>query len=268
MKIISTFLCCALFLHTKSQDIKIYFEKKDKGYIGYVDNNSLCPVSISLNLELKNLTFSEGDKKIFVLPANTTKIKLGELNMAEPGGYGYSYKYKSSWGDVTQQTYDTAYAYELPFQKGKSFMVWQGYNGSFSHKGENSLDFSMPEGTEVLAAREGIVVKVVQDNTESCPDESCAKYGNHVIIYHADGTFAKYFHLKYKGANVKVGDTVKKGDVIAFSGNTGWSNGPHLHFSCSLPGLDKKRTIPTKFNVSGEAEAVYLVEKVVYLRGN
>ena len=43
---------------------------------------------------------------------------------------------------------------------------------------------------------------------------------------HPDGTFATYAHIKYNRAKCKVGDTVKRGDVIALSGNTGWTSGP------------------------------------------
>ncbi|WP_309997394.1 M23 family metallopeptidase [Chryseobacterium sp. 2987] len=53
----------------------------------------------------------------------------------------------------------------------------------------------------------------------------------------SDGTFAQYYHLKENGVKVNLGDQVKKGDVIALSGNTGWCNGPHLHFVCYIPNL-------------------------------
>jgi murein DD-endopeptidase MepM/ murein hydrolase activator NlpD len=54
---------------------------------------------------------------------------------------------------------------------------------------------------------------------------------NHIIIMHNDGTFAIYNHLMRYGVSVNVGDKVKKGYPIGYSGNTGYSSGPHLHFA-------------------------------------
>jgi len=57
--------------------------------------------------------------------------------------------------------HDDSYVYQLPYAPGRRFKVTQGYNGSFSHKGSNlyAVDWKMPEGTLVFAAREGMVVK-------------------------------------------------------------------------------------------------------------
>lgn len=69
-------------------------------------------------------------------------------------------------GDITIKNYDSTYQYDLPFQKGKAFLMYQGYNGTFSNQNENSLDFVMPEGTEILASREGLVIDVLQSNNK------------------------------------------------------------------------------------------------------
>ncbi len=81
--------------------------------------------------------------------------------MQKSDGTKFSYKYKTALGDITIKKYDTSFAYDLPFQKGKLFRVYQGYNGVFSHQNEKAIDFTMPEGTEILAAREGMVVQIV-----------------------------------------------------------------------------------------------------------
>ena len=75
-----------------------------------------------------------------------------------------------------------------------------------------------------------------------------AKYGNFVTIEHDDATLGTYYHLKKFGAYVKVGDIVKRGELIGYSGNTGYSSGPHLHFEVYK--ITDKRTIqsiPVKF---------------------
>jgi hypothetical protein len=58
---------------------------------------------------------------------------------------------------------DTSYIYSLPFEEGKSFRVIQGYFSRFTHKERAALDFNMNRGTNITAAREGIVVRVKED---------------------------------------------------------------------------------------------------------
>lgn len=264
------FLLLLLHLYgviSHAQTVKFFHEKKEQGYILYAGNNELYPVSILLTLDALNLTFSEGQKKVFLVPAKTEKFKLGELTTKVIGEKNkFSYKYKTAMGDVTATNFDKSFIYDLPFQKGTSFKVFQGYNGNFSHQNENSLDFTMPEGTEVVAARDGVVVEVVQTNRGSCPDKECGKFNNYITIMHPDGTFTSYLHIKYNGSNYKPGDMVKQGDVIAYSGNVGWSSGPHLHFVCFLGGFDQKNTIETLFKINKGEKTVLLKEGETYLR--
>jgi murein DD-endopeptidase MepM/ murein hydrolase activator NlpD len=80
------------------------------------------------------------------------------------------------------------------------------------------LDVSSPIGTRVQAPADGLVISVgVQGG-----------YGNALVIDHGYGVVTRYGHLS--GFNVKPGQRVKRGDLIAFVGNTGRSTGPHLHY--------------------------------------
>lgn len=149
-------------------------------------------------------------------------------------------------------------------------MIHQGYNGTFSHQNENSLDFIMPEGTEVLAAREGLVIDIVQSNNRCCLTRDCAPLGNYVTTLHSDGTIAQYYHLQQNGVQVKIGDKVNKSQPIAYSGNTGWSSGPHLHFNVYISSAtgDKNRvTLKTLFKTGLGDKVEYLEEKKSYARG-
>lgn len=87
-------------------------------------------------------------------------------------------------------------------------------------KMHNGVDFAVPVGTSVHAASGGIVIMA----------EWYSGYGYTVIVDHGGGLWTLYGHLREGGFKVSKGDTVSKGDLIAESGNTGNSTGPHLHF--------------------------------------
>ncbi|MBK6937456.1 MAG: M23 family metallopeptidase [Chitinophagaceae bacterium] len=125
---------------------------------------------------------------------------------------------------------DTSYVYALPYSEGKTFRVIQGYFSRFSHKERAALDFNMKRGTEITAAREGVVIRVKEDGTMGGLKKKFRPHGNNVIIQHADGTRAGYWHLQHNGALVTAGDAVQKGQVIGLSGKTGYALSPHLHF--------------------------------------
>ena len=125
---------------------------------------------------------------------------------------------------------DTTYIYWLPYMPGKKFFLAQAANSHMSHKDELSLDFKMKKGSQICAAREGIVIEVKKDSDKGGLKDEYLSQGNHIIIQHNDGSIAQYWHLEKDGANVNVGDTVQKGQIIGLSGNTGYTAFPHLHF--------------------------------------
>lgn len=118
--------------------------------------------------------------------------------------------------------------YILPYAVGAEYYTSQSYCFSEGgHRNQLSYDFDMPIGTEVLAARAG----VVKDLRGDSPDTGLG-YGQHnyVFIEHDDGTVAFYAHLMLDGVEVEVGDELAAGDFFAYSGNSGATLGPHLHF--------------------------------------
>lgn len=140
------------------------------------------------------------------------------------------------------------FVYGLPFLPGRRFGVIQGYGGTYSHTGENhfSIDFGMPEGTPVCAARAGVVYQVTDHFSEGGTHASFKPKANAVYVLHGDDTAAAYVHLAHGGARVRAGDFVTAGEVIGLAGSTGWSGCPHLHFH--VADAITRRRVPTWFD--------------------
>jgi len=124
-----------------------------------------------------------------------------------------------------------------------------------------ACDFTMPEGTEIHAAREGVVEWLQESLTDSSPPPApwplndLRFWGNAVRLRHAGGFTSWYFHLKRNGVLAQVGDEVSTGQVIALSGNTGQSSAPHLHFQVQADSLDWGQTVPVTFGSNCEQPA-------------
>jgi murein DD-endopeptidase MepM/ murein hydrolase activator NlpD len=150
--------------------------------------------------------------------------------------------------EVTDNT-DT-YVYNLPFAAGSSHKVVQGYGGWFSHKNIAALDFYMPVGTAVYAAREGIVFRYKDDSNKGGILPGYKNQANYIIIKHSDGSYGCYWHLKHNGVITKKG-FVQKGELIGYSGKTGFVFAPHLHFSVKkILNYDKDSFEKTKFKTT------------------
>ncbi len=145
---------------------------------------------------------------------------------------------------------DTSYVYALPYDTGKTFRVIQGYFSRFTHKERAALDFNMKKGTRILAAREGVVVRVKEDGTRGGLKKKYRPQGNNIVIEHPDGSRAGYWHLQHNGAVVNTGDTVKKGQLVGYSGKTGYAFVPHLHFLVWRSSGGQWQQLPTRFLTS------------------
>lgn len=105
-----------------------------------------------------------------------------------------------------------------------SFFGWRDlYGSSDNHTG---TDIGVPQGVEIHAAQAGVVTLSRYNSS----------YGNYCIINHGNGYATLYAHQKQLPL-VKVGDTVSKGQVIGYVGNTGNSYGAHLHFELRVNGV-------------------------------
>jgi murein DD-endopeptidase MepM/ murein hydrolase activator NlpD len=149
------------------------------------------------------------------------------------GGAREEWSYAWDWtiGELEPE-HDDDYVYRLPFADDVTVRVLQGYAGGFSHRGleRYTVDFDVPVGTPIHAARDGVVAMIEESNDRGCFRRGCGRYANYVVVLHDDGTTGEYYHLAKDGALVEPGERVERGQLIALSGNTGKTTMPHLHF--------------------------------------
>lgn len=205
------------------------------GVVFEAENLNPYRVTLTLDFETISNLSSTTHLPLTVELAGYSKKKILELVRLDGSK---STDYRSTYGWVRGSPFvrhNDDYVYALPFAKGSGVYVSQGYHGGMSHKGLSAyaIDFPFPSGTPIFAAREGIVVGSEGSNTLGGASPEYRQYANYVIVEHDDGTMGNYYHLRQGGAAVKIGEKVKKGQLIAYSGNTGYSSGPHLHFSVS-----------------------------------
>lgn len=195
-----------------------------------VINNYYGPIQAFVSVECEACEIPEKTGN-FVIPARSKEMAF-RLN-PQRRNWRAEYILQVVLGDPKAKP-DSDAQYLLPLPDHREFMITQGFNGPFSHQDElslYSLDIAMPIATPVMAARGGIVMAIEESNTEAGTDPAYGDKANNVYVLHDDGTIGVYAHLDMFSVAVKPGAKVNAGDMLARSGNTGFSTGPHLHFS-------------------------------------
>lgn len=147
---------------------------------------------------------------VSALPSKRPGVLAWPIKLKQDGGVGR----------ITQHQGEVSYLY-----RGKS---------------HNGLDIGAPLGTPVYAADDGVVMAVDNNDKNSYRKY---QYGKYVLIKHNNNLATLYAHLsRYV---VSEGASVRKGDLIGYSGNTGYSTGPHLHFGVYwAPSISMKSILP------------------------
>jgi len=228
--------------------VSVYHAQNPDGtYTVFVSTDVPCPIQIFVTFPLlQNVRWDQELPLDYIVVPNAKDARMVTFT---PGEGKMVFRYDTKWwfGDPEQAAHNDNVVYTLPFGDHTIAPVVQGYLGSFTHQGEYAIDFKMPEGTEVRAAREGYVIGTKSDSRSGGPDPSFNDQANFVMIYHDDGSFAQYAHLRQHGVTVRRGQRVRAREVIGYSGNTGYSRGPHLHFAVHLPTYHGSETVPVRF---------------------
>ncbi len=239
----------------KPGTVRLFVNRVGGGKAMEVHNDTDVPVEAVLRLtRMVNVTGVGKGVIRQTVPART-RLRIATLRKRQPGyplmyqqSFSYSLIYSPEPG---KQGSVGGHAYALPW-RGGPFHISQGAGGDYSHtspKGRYAVDIAMPEGTPIVAARAGTVLRVRNSQIGHYPDPA----GNFVRIQHSDGTHSAYLHLKRGSVQVKPGQQVAAGTMLGRSGNTGRSTGPHLHFVVQKPYGESMVSIPFRFDRPVEA---------------
>jgi hypothetical protein len=199
-------------------------------------NQYYAPMEVAIEFEqISGVDYPpSGHDLRWLVPARSELVLLQLASLGAPVAPIVRYRYVYLPGDSAARHASGA-NYRAPYAVGTSYPITQTYPDSVTHLTRDSMyavDIAMPVGTDVVAARAGVVFDVASTNFKGGPDaDEYASLANLVRILHDDGTFAVYAHLNWNSIRVRPGDRVKAGQYIADSGNTGYSSGPHLHFA-------------------------------------
>ncbi len=229
-----------------------------EGALFVVNNRFHAPVELYLRFrQIRGYAYPDPDEPLrWVIPPQSERTLLTLVRDGTADTPATEYEYTYQIGDPRAR-HSPARPYRVPFSVASAFPVTQAYPDIVTHSTPDSyhaVDIAMPIGTDIVAARDGIVFDVSSDNFRAGMDrERDGPAANVVKILHDDGTWAIYAHLNWNSIRVRPGDRVARGEYIADSGNTGFSSGPHLHFAVLRNAGLMSESVPVRFEGANSA---------------
>jgi murein DD-endopeptidase MepM/ murein hydrolase activator NlpD len=208
------------------------------------------PIEVAIDWQTRsNVTAKPALPKRFVVEPGKS-ASLFKVNAdGQTGARKFTLSYRYVIGRPLVD-YISTEPYQPPLAPGARFQITQAFGGQYSHQDAQNhyaVDIMMPEGTPVHAARAGTVLEVENDFFKSGQQQAYADKANSIRILHDDGSMAVYAHLALEQARVQPGSKVRAGDLIGFSGNTGFTSGPHLHFAVQINQGMELVSVPFQF---------------------
>ena len=248
--------------------LRIYHRDLPNGLELFAENQQGTDLTVEVELNAENVVSTPPMPTQFIIEGHQTRSIARVFRNDPHRAWRCSYRWHWCYGRV-DASHDPEAIYELPYASGQRFKIVQGFHGTFSHTGQDefALDFGMPEGTPVLATRGGQVVFVCNRFSQGAPTEYYRNRVNTIRIKHDDGTMGEYCHFRHEGTAVREGERVEVGQLLGYSGHTGFAAGPHLHFLVyrAVDGHHREG-FPITFKVQGESQPVILQEGRTYTR--
>jgi murein DD-endopeptidase MepM/ murein hydrolase activator NlpD len=227
----------------------------------WADNGYHAPVEVVIDIDrIEGIAFPDPDQELrWVVPPRSreTLLSLDILDTFSAPSAEYSARFAFGEPNTAHRPGEP---YRVPYAVAKNFPITQAYPDVTTHDTPDSyyaVDVAMPIGTDIHAARGGVVFEVAGANFRSGLDrDRDGPAANILRILHDDGTYALYAHLNWNSIRVRPGDRVERGEYIADSGNTGFSSGPHLHFAVLRNGGMRPQSVPVRFAGSNSSAVV------------
>jgi murein DD-endopeptidase MepM/ murein hydrolase activator NlpD len=253
-------LCCPLAAARASDGgdypFRIEEAKFPQGIRLIAVNDGPAPMTVFFKLDGDNIQADKVLPLATAIAPRTSKEIVRISPRKRLGRFSFQYDHSAVVGDAFTPP-DEAHRYRLPFKKGVRTRVVQAPGGALTTHDNahtrNAVDFGLSEGTLVTAARAGTVIDVKDGFTVGRLDPAFAGQANRVIVVHSDNTTGHYLHLAPRRVLVRPGQRVDAGEALAYSGNTGYSGGPHLHFDVRRAAIEPggmvvQKSVPVNFH--------------------
>jgi murein DD-endopeptidase MepM/ murein hydrolase activator NlpD len=224
----------ALARRFEKPEVRLLQRSGEAGIVLVAQNTFFAPVQIAYRLtDTDNVAAATKKSGLAMLPPRSDT----DLVWVQKASAGVAMSFQSEFqflpGDPAAEHRPTE-PYRFPWAAGGAVRVSQAYPDAITHQDPSSthaIDFVMPIGTPVYAARGGTVIEVASDFFEGGVNPAVdGPRANVVRVLHDDGTMSLYGHLNWNSIRVVPGQRVARGEYLADSGNTGFTTGPHLHF--------------------------------------